>query len=251
MAPMLAILRKELRGYFSSPIAYVFIILFTAYTAARFFWTGSQETGLNFFVKGQAALTDFFSYFPAAFMVMVPAMAMRLWPDELKSGTMEILQSLPLRSWQVVLGKYFASLLILVIALLLTVPVAMYVADIAEMGGTSLDTGAVVAGYLGALLLGAAFMAVGMFMAALAREQVTAFLLALCVCVLLTGAGDRFFLLVTPEWLIEPSRFVGFGVRFDAIERGVLDIREVVYFLSYCVFFSLFNVAVLEGRRWK
>ncbi len=252
MGCMIAIWKKELRSYFNSPIAYVFMIVFLAYAAAKFFiWTSRGPTGEfrgNFFVQGQASLTDYFSVFPLALGVLTPALCMRLWPEEIKSGTMEVLMTLPVRAWEVVMGKFLAMASILAITFLFSLAVPYSVSQLAVDG---LDMGPIIGGYVGAFLMGTAYCAVGLMASSFTKEQVVALLLSFVICLILCVAGTPDIDLFTPKWLSPIARFVGFSVRFESIEKGVLDIRDMFYFLSVTAAFVVANISIVEYRRLK
>ena len=252
MPRMLAIWRKELRSYFNSPIAYAFLLLFLIYAALKFFiWTSPDEFGRprgNFFLQGEASLTDYFSVFPIALGVLCPALCMRLWPEEYKSGTIEILMTLPVRAWEVVVGKFMAMVSIIFLALLFSLSVPWTVNRLAV---GSLDMGPVIGGYAAALLMGAAFCAIGLLTSAFCREQVVALLVAFVVCVPLAVMGTPDIDVFTPSWMSPIGKFIGFSVRFDSIEKGVLDIRDIFFFGSFIAAVIYLNVTVIESRRLK
>ena len=245
MSRVWAIWKKELRSYFNSPIAYLFIVIVLWYTALTFFIWGKP---LNFWIRGEAGMKEYFSAFPLVLGFLVPALCMRLWPEERKTGTIEILMTMPVRAWEVVLGKYFAMTSIVALTLLLSITVPWSVNSLAKDG---MDMGPVVGGYVGAFLMGSAYCAVGMFMSAFVREQVVALLAALAVCLPLAVAGTPLIDIFTPDGLSAIGRFVGFTVRFESIEKGVLDVRDMFYFASFSVLFVFLNVTVLEYRRLR
>ncbi len=252
MSRMTAIWKKELRSYFNSPIAYIFIWFFLVLTAIRFFYLRSEgpqgQIRENFFLANEASLTSYFSVFPIALGLLVPMLCMRLWPEEYKSGTIETLMTLPVRAWEVVIGKFMAmvSILFVTFSLSLTVPWAVSLA--AKEG---LDMGPVIGGYLGALLMGAAYCAIALLMSAFTREQVIALIAAFIVCLPLALAGTAYVEGPTPAWLSPVTKFVGFAVRFQSIERGVLDLRDAFYFLSFTLLFVTLNITVVEARRLR
>ena len=248
----IAIWKKELRSYFNSPIAYIFIWFFLILTAVKFFFLrGEGPQGQlrdNFFAAGEASLTSYFTIFPFALGVLVPMLCMRLWPEEYKSGTIETLMTLPVKAWEVVVGKFMAmiSILIVTFALSLTVPWSVSLVAV-----QSLDMGPIIGGYVGALLMGAAYCAVALLMSSFTREQVVALLAAFIVCLPLSLAGTSYVEGPTPVWLSPIAKFVGFAVRFQSIERGVLDLRDMFYFTSFTILFVFLNVTVVEARRLK
>jgi ABC-2 type transport system permease protein len=249
---LLAIWRKELKSYFNSPIAYIFMWFFLVVTALKFFFLrGEGPQGQirdNFFVTQEASLTAYFSVFPIALGVLVPMLCMRMWPEEYKSGTIETLMTLPVKAWQVVCGKFAAMLSILAVtfALSLTVPWSVN-----EAAVSAIDIGPIIGGYVGAFLMGAAYCAVGLLMSSFTREQVIALLSTFIVSLPLALAGTAYVEGPTPDWLSPIAKFVGFAVRFQSIERGVLDMRDMLYFLSVTVLFVFLNITVVEARRLK
>lgn len=253
MTRTLAIFRKEIGAYLNSPIAYGFMMIFLVYTALEFFiFPQASPTGGilgNFFMQGQASLTAYFSRFALGFGVLVPALCMRLWPEEYKSGTIEILVTLPVRSWEIVVGKFLA--MVALIALTLALSAATVVWSVSSLAVGDLDMGPIIGGYIGALLMGSAFCAVGLFTSSFTREQVVGFIGALIVCVVLAVVGTSRIDLMTPDSLQPVGKFIGFSGRFASIEKGVLDIRDAVYFLSVTLIFVFLNVTVLQYRRLK
>ncbi|GIW72218.1 MAG: ABC transporter permease [Planctomycetota bacterium] len=236
MQTMLAIVKKELRTYFNSPIAYVFLLLFAGVALASFF---QQIWALK-----QASLRPLFDVLPLILLLVVPALTMRLWSEERKLGTYEVLMTLPVRSIEAVLGKFLASLLLLALALVLTAGAAITVASLGP-----LDWGPVAGGYAAALFMGAAYLAVGLLVSAATDNQILAFLGALLVCFGLWAVGEEFFLRLWPQPLAETLAVFGTGARFRSIARGVLDLRDLVYYASVVVVCLGANVAILEARK--
>jgi len=252
MSRILCIWKKELRSYFTSATGYAFLFLFLLLTSFLFFVLPSVDlkSGFrgNFFLQGEATLTDYFATFPVALGLFVPILCIRLWPEEYKTGTVEVLMTLPVRASDVVIGKFLAMVTIVATALGLSLVVPCTVGWVAVDG---LDAGPIIGGYVGALLLGGAYCAVAMFATAFTKEQVTGLLVALVICFFLTFAGTAAVDLVTPDWLSERLKFIGFSVRFSSIEKGVLDFRDLFFFFSFTAMFAFLNVSVLEYRRLK
>ena len=234
-----AVALRELRAYFNSPIAYVFLLVFAGAALFTFFNLG------GFFARGQADLRPLFDTIPLLTLLLVPALTMRLWAEETKQGTFELLMTLPARELELVSGKFVASWLLLTIALALTLPLAITVAMLGN-----LDWGPVIGGYAGALLLGAAYLAVGQFVSALTENQILAFILALVVCIALYGLGTESFYGLFSDSTATLLRAVGTGSRFESIARGVIDLRDLVYYASLTVFFLALSVGALRARRW-
>jgi ABC-2 type transport system permease protein len=238
MHNILAIARKEFRSYFSSVIAYIFITLFLA-VSGWLFMSG-------FFLVGQASLRPFFSLLPWLFLVFVPAVTMRLWAEEKKLGTIELLMTFPVRDVEVVLGKFVAALAFLTVALALSFPLALTAAYAGDP-----DWGAIFGGYLGSVLLGGAYLAIGVFASSLTENQIVAFLIAVVTCFGMYVTGEEFVLYRVPQALVGFLSYLSLGTHFESIGRGVLDTRDLIYYLSVIGFFLFLNVRSVESRKWK
>jgi ABC-2 type transport system permease protein len=234
-----SIAHRELRSYFNSSIAYVFLLAFVGAALFTFF---NIEA---FFARGQADLRPLFEAIPLLTLLLVPALTMRLWAEEAKSGTLELLLTFPARDIELVGGKFLASWGLLAFALLLTVPLALAVSFL----GT-LDWGPVIGGYTGALLLGAAYLAVGQFISALTENQILAFILAFVVCLALYGIGTEVVVGFFSDRTAALLRALGTGSRFESIARGVIDLRDLLYYLSVTAFFITLSVGALRAKRW-
>ena len=237
----LIVARRELAGYFATPVAYVFIVIFLMMAGALTFTLG------GFFARGQADLSPFFTFVPWLFLFLVPALTMRLWAEERRLGTIELLLTLPLPQWQAVLGKFLAAWAFCAIALLLTFPLVLTVNYLGEP-----DNGVIAAGYLGCLLVAGAFLAVGAAMSAMTKNQVVAFVLAVAVCFLFTVAGSPIindFLSQRLPVLAEAARGLSITERFNSLVRGVIALRDVVFFASFMGFFLFVNAVVIDHRK--
>lgn len=230
--------KKELMGYFNSPIAYIFIGVFLIVGNWLFF--------NSFFVLGQASLREYFSLLPWIFLFLSPAITMRLWAEEKKSGTVEFLLTLPITDWQAVLAKFMSSLFFLLICLALTLTLPI---SIAYLG--SIDMGPVVGSYLGALFLGGAYLALGLFISSLTKNQIIAFISALVACFCFFVIGTDFTLINVPQFAVPVLKFLGLGSHFSNIAKGVIDTKDIVYYLSFIFIFLWLNAKVIEGRKWK
>ncbi len=239
MSRVKAVALRELRSYFNSPIAYVFLLVFVG--AALFTFFNVQA----FFARGQADLRGLFEAVPLLMLLLVPALTMRLWAEEAKSGTIELLLTLPAKDVELVAGKFLASWALLAVGLTITLPLAMTVSTLGN-----LDWGPVLGGYLGALLLGAAYLAVGQFVSALTQNQILAFILALLVCVLLYGVGSEAVTGLFSDRAATALRALGTGSRFSSIARGVVDLRDLLYYASLTLFFLGLSVSALRVKRW-
>lgn len=242
MKPMLAVLRRELSGYFATPVAYVFIVVFL-FTAGIFtFYLG------QFFERGQADLKAFFLFHPWLYLFFLPAIAMRLWAEERKSGTIELLLTLPIPLWAAVLGKFLAAWLFAGIALALTFPLWLTV----NWLGTP-DNGVILAGYIGSLLMAGAYLAIGSCLSAVTRNQVIAFVISVLVCFIFTVSGApmvlNFFQDWAPRLIVETIASFSFLGHFNAIVEGVIDLRDLIFFLSLIVVWLYATAIVVDFKK--
>lgn len=225
MRNVATLFRRELGAYFATPLAVVFIVIFLALTGVFTFYLG------NFYERGQADLQPFFTFHPWLYLLLVPAIAMRLWAEERKSGTIELLLTLPVTMWQAVLGKFLAAWVFLGLALLLTFPMWLTVAYLGDP-----DHGVILASYLGSWLMAGAYLAVGACISALTKNQVIAFVATLVVCLVFTLAGFPLVLDAFSGWaptaLVELVASLSFLSHFEAISKGVLAANDVVYFVT-------------------
>jgi len=217
MRQLTHIFRKEFRVYFVSPIAYIVISIFLLVTGWFFFAT--------FFLFSQANVRNFFALLPIIFSFVVPAITMRLFSEELNVGSYEILLTMPVTFWDVVLGKFLAGVAF-VSAML--IPTLAYPITVSFLG--NLDWGPVVGGYIGAVLLGAAFSAIGLFASSLTRNQITAFIIGMAICFSLTLIDKMLFFL--PSSLLGFLEYLGADFHFQNISKGIIDSRDILYFLS-------------------
>lgn len=241
MSPVRAVFRREFASYFATPLAVVFLVIFLALAGAFTFYLG------GFYEAGQADLQPFFRFHPWLYLLLAPAVAMRLWAEERKAGTLELLLTLPLTPWQAVLGKFLAAWAFLGLALALTFP--MWV-TVAWLG--SPDHGVILAGYLGSWLMAGAFLAVGSALSAATRSQVVAFVLTVVVCLLLLAGYPLALDFVrgwAPQALVDAVAGLSFLTHFNAISRGVLDLRDVVFFLLSIAAWLAATVLVIEMKK--
>jgi ABC-2 type transport system permease protein len=240
--PTLAIFRRELASYFATPVAYVFIVIFLVLAGAFTFYLG------GFYERGQADLQPFFSFHPWLYLFLVPAVSMRLWSEERKSGTIELLLTLPVTMWQAVLGKFLAAWAFIGIALALTFPIWI---TVNYLGAP--DNGVILASYLGSLLMAGAFLAVGACLSAATRNQVVAFILTAVVCFLLLLAGFPlvldFFRAIFPQVVVDAIANLSFLTHFAAIAKGVLDLRDVLFFLLTIGFWLYASAVVIDLKK--
>jgi ABC-2 type transport system permease protein len=242
LSPALAIARRELRAYFATPLAAVFIVIFLLLAGAATFYAG------GFFEAGQADLQVFFRFHPWLYLLLVPAVAMALWAEERKSGTLELLLTQPVRTWQAVLGKFLAAWAFVALALALTFPLWLTVNWLGDP-----DNGVIFASYLGSLLMAGAYLAVGSCLSATTRSQVVAFILTILVCLVLLLAGFPLVLdplrAFLPQSAVDAASGMSFVTHYQAIMRGVLDLRDVLFFLFTIVAWLLATVLVIEIRK--
>jgi len=241
--PIGILFRRELASYFATPVAYVFIVIFLVLAGAFTFYLG------GFFERGQADLAEpFFSFHPWLYLFLIPALSMRLWAEERKSGSIELLLTMPITMMQAVLGKYLAAWAFAGIALALTFPIWITVNFLGDP-----DNGAILAGYLGSFLLAGSFLAVGSCLSAATRNQVIAFILTVVVCFLLLLAGFPLVLDVFRAWLPQPLvdaiASLSFLVHFSSISKGVIDLRDLVYFGLMIGFWLYANAVVIDLKK--
>jgi ABC-2 type transport system permease protein len=236
MSPALVISRREIRTYFNSPVAYIVVTVFTVISSYLFF---SQ-----LFAQKQADLRQLFQFMPFIFMFVVPAVTMRLLADEKASGTLELLSTMPVRDWEVVVGKFLAALTLIATAIGLTLVFAISVRLLGP-----LDRGPAIGGYIGALLMGGAYVAIGVMCSAFTRNSIVAFIASFGIsfALYLFGRLTQF----VPEALQPLVAFLSIDGHFESIGRGVIDTRDVIYYLSVIGTCLLVATTALESRRWK
>ncbi len=237
-----AVMKRELASYFATPIAYVFIVIFLVLSSAFTFYLG------NFYERGQADLQSFFTFHPWLFLFLVPALSMRLWAEERKSGSIELLMTLPIEVWQAVIGKFLAAWLFTGLAIALTFPIWLTVNYLG-----SPDNGAILAAYVGSFLMAGGFLAVGACISATTKNQVIAFILSVVVCFLLLLAGFELVLNVFSGWapqpVIDAVASLSFLTHFTNISKGVIDFRDLLYFallIGTCLYA---NTIVLQLKK--
>lgn len=233
-----AITKRELAGYFSSPVAYVFIVIFLLLMGFFTFMAG------GFFERGEATLEgSFFMWHPWLYLFLVPAVGMRLWAEERRVGTLELLLTLPITAWQAIVGKFLASWLFLLLALFLTFPVVITVNYLG-----SPDNGVIFAGYVGSFLMAGAYLAISCMTSAMTRNQVVSFILSVVACLFLVLCGfppvTNLLTRMDWPWLVNTVAAFSVITHFDYFTKGVLDSRDVVFFLSV-IGFSLFTTGVI------
>ena len=242
MSAVRAIAARELQGYFATPLAYVFIVIFLALTGLFTFYLG------GFYERGQADLAPFFNFHPWLYLFLVPAIAMRLWAEERKSGSVELLMTLPVTLWQAVLAKFLAAWLFIAVALALTFPIWLTVNYLGEP-----DNGVIVAAYIGSLLMAGGFLAIGSCISAANRNQVVAFIITVVICFVFMLAGFPLVLDLFSAWLpgalLDAVASLSFLTHFAAITKGVLDIRDILYFLLVIGVWLMATTIVLDLKK--
>jgi ABC-2 type transport system permease protein len=236
------IIKRELAGYFGSPVAYVFLVIFLVLCGFFTFYVS------HFYELEQADLRAFFEWHPWIFLFLVPAIGMRLWADERRTGTIELILTLPVTLPEVIMGKFIAAWLFIGLGLFLTFPLVLTVSYLGDP-----DLGAVFCAYVGSFLLAGAYLSVGSMTSSMTRNQVISFILSVIICLFLVLAGWPPVVEIlsgwSPQWLINVISGFSFMPHFQSMERGVLDLRDIIYYISV-IFFMLFsNGVVLQNRK--
>jgi ABC-2 type transport system permease protein len=237
-----ALFLREFRSYFSTPVAYVFIVIFLLLMGTFTFYLG------GFYERGQADLSGFFNYHPWLYLFLVPAISMRLWAEERKSGSIELLMTLPITAWQAVLGKFLAAWAFTGIALLLTFPIWITVNYLGNP-----DNGAIFAAYIGSFLMAGSFLAIGSCLSAVTRNQVVAFVITVVVCFGFLLAGFPMVLDMFTGWapqaVVDGVASLSFLTHFASIKKGVIDFRDLVYFALVTGAFLYANTIILQWKQ--
>lgn len=237
-----AVFKRELKSYFHTPLAYVFLVIFLFLASASTFYMG------HFFERNQADLSSFFNFHPWLYLFLIPALAMRLWAEERKAGTIELLFTLPIPLSASVLGKYLAALTFTGIALMLTFPVWLTVNYLGQP-----DNGVILASYIGSLALAAGYLAISSAISACTRNQVVAFVVSVVVCLLFLLCGFPLAIEILRSWVPEAllstiSNF-SFLTHFTTISQGIIDVRDIVYFISLIATALFINATILELKK--
>ena len=236
-----AVFKRELKGYFETPVAYVFLVVFL-------FFSGYLTFRQGFFEMRQADMRTFFMNLPLLFVFMVPATAMRLWAEDRKSGAIELLLTLPITVGKAVLGKFFAAWVFLVLALALTFPMVITVCYLGDP-----DMGLIMTGYLGGVLMAGGFLAIGCFFSALSKNQVISFVLSVVACAILVFAGMpttmNYLSIFLPAGMVSAIANMSFQVHFESIQKGVLEFKDISYFLLLIVGWLAASSIILDERK--
>ena len=239
MSQITPVFKREFLGYFRSPVAYVFLIVFLMASVGLAFFVG------QFFRANQASLESYFVFHPWLFLFLIPAVGMRLWSEEKRSGTIELLFTLPLTTLEAVLGKFLAAWAFLAVAILLSFPMAITVGYLGQP-----DWGVIASGYLGSILMAGAYLGVCSLTSALTKNQVVSFVLSVLACLVLVFLGWSVFngalSAVLPVWAVDLVANFSFVTHFDAFTKGIIDPKDVVFFLSLTGFTLFLNVVALE-----
>lgn len=234
--------KREFLGYFRSPVAYVFMIIFLLASVGCAFFLG------RFYESNQASLDSFFAYLPWLYLVLVPAVGMRLWAEERRSGTVELLFTLPVHLFEAVVAKFLAGWLFIGVALLLTFPLIITVNLLGDP-----DNGVIFTGYLGSFLMAGSYLSIACFASSLTKNQVISFILSVVICFVLVligwGVFTDMFVDYLPGFLIDTLAAVGFAQHFSAISRGLIDTRDLIYFFSMMMVALSLNVIVLKSKK--
>jgi ABC-2 type transport system permease protein len=237
MSNILTISKRELRGYFSSPVAFVFIVIFLLLAGFFTFMIG------GLFERGEASLQSFFVWHPWLYLFLVPAVGMRMWSEERRLGTIELLLTMPITPWQAIVGKFLASWAVVALALALTFPVVITVNYLGHP-----DNGVIFAGYIGSLLMAGAYLAISAMTSAMTRNQVVSFIVAVVLSLFLILAGyppvTNLLVSWAQPWFVEGIAAFSVMTHFESIQKGVLDSRDILYFISV-IGFSLFTTGVI------
>ncbi len=242
MSNIKAIFKRDFSSYFATPVAYVFIVIFLFLMGVFTFYLG------GFYERNQADLEPFFRFHPWLYLFLMPAISMRLWSEERKSGTIELLMTLPIPTWHAVIGKFLAAWAFTVVAIILTFPMWITVNYLG-----SPDNTVILASYIGSLLMAGGFLAIGSCISALTKNQVIAFVISVVICFLFLLSGFPlvldFFRGWTPQAVVNAIASFSFLTHFESIKKGVIDIRDLIYFLALICFWLYANVVVIEAKK--
>jgi len=242
MKNSIAIFKRELSSYFATPVAYVFIVIFLIMSGALTFYLG------NFYERGQADLISFFNFHPWLYLFLVPAISMRLWAEERKSGSIELLMTLPISVGQSVTGKYLAAWVFIGLALVLTFPIWITVNYLGDP-----DNGVIFAAYIGSFLMAGGFLAIGACISAMTKNQVIAFIITVVICFIFLLAGSplvlNFFKAWMPQNIVDAISSLSFLTHYISISKGVIDLRDVIYYFTLIGFWLYANALVVDMKK--
>jgi len=242
MGSIKAIIKRELQGYFSTPIAYVFIVIFLILSGVFAFYLG------GLYERNQADLSSFFNFHPWLYLFLVPAVSMRMWSEERRSGNIELLMTLPVKQWHLVLGKFFSSWIFIAISLFLTFPIWISINYLGDP-----DNGLIIASYIGSLLLAGAFLAIGSCVSVSSKNQVISFIITAVICFMFLLAGLPmvldFFSGWMPQFLVDSIASTSFLSHYASINKGVLDLGDIVYFTMVIAVWLFATSIVLDIKK--
>jgi len=242
MQTIINITKRELSGYFATPVAYVFIVIFLLMAGLFTFYMGS------FYERSQADLSAFFDWHPWLYLFLIPAISMRLWAEERRNGTIELLMTLPASVTQAVIGKFLAAWIFTGISLILTFPMWLTVNYLGDP-----DNGVIITSYLGSLLMAGGYLSIGSCISSLTKNQVIAFVVSIAVCFLFTVSGMpivlNFFSSWTPQALLDTIASFSFISNFTDLSKGVIDVRNIVYFFSLIILALTLNIISINSRK--
>jgi len=242
MRNIITIFKRELSSYFATPVAYVFIVIFLLMSGALTFYLG------NYYERGQADLSPFFQFHPWLYLFLVPAIAMRLWAEERKTGSIELLMTLPISIGQSVMGKFLAAWVFIGIALLLTFPIWITVNYLGNP-----DNGVIFAAYIGSFLMAGGFLAIGSCISAMTKNQVIAFIITVVICFLFLLAGSslvlNFFKVWIPQNIVDAISSLSFLTHYASLAKGVIDLRDIIYFVSLIGVWLYANTIFVELKK--
>lgn len=237
-----AIFKRELYGYFATPVAYVFIVIFLLLTGIFTFQIG------HFYERNQSDLEPFFQFHPILYLFLIPAIAMRLWSEERKNGSIELLMTLPISTIDAVLGKFLAAWCFTAVALILTFPIWITVNYLGDPDNT-----VILASYIGSLMMAAGFLAIGSCISALSKSQVIAFVISVVICFVFILFGHPAVLDFVPDWIpqavVDAIASFSFLTHFESIKKGVIDFRDVFYFLALVCIWLYTNTVIIDAKK--
>ena len=235
---MLGLFKKELKSYFNSPIAYLVVLFFVVFSNVYFFFFN------QFFSKNIATLRGYFALMPVIFIILIPSITMRSWAEETKTGTDELLLTLPLTEWQLVMAKFLSSFSLLAIMLGATLFVPLTVNMLGDF-----ETGQIIGEYIGALLLGAAGLAIGQFISSVTSNQISAYIFSVVALLFITIIGEASIIFNPSAWLGNLLSYLSFSFHFESFRKGLLDTRDLIYFLIIIFYFLYLNIKVIKIRK--
>jgi ABC-2 type transport system permease protein len=238
MQNIITIFKKEFKTFFLSPIAYVFITIYLMVTSFLYFQ--------SFFIINQADMRQYFELLPWIFLIFIPVITMRSWAEERKGKTLELLLTWPISDAEIVAGKFLATFSFLAITILLSISIPI---TLAILGNP--DMGVIVGSYAGTLLMGAAYLAIGLWVSSLTENQIIAFILGVFITLGMLIVGYPFVTMFAPKFLVGLFTFLGLGNHFESIGRGVIDSRDILYYFSVIFFFLFLNIRSIESRKWE